>query len=84
MKIAVTSQDRKTITGHAGKCRKFWIYEIDDKTILKKSLLELTLDQSLHASQGAGPHPLDGINVLISEARMRTGGILDQSGARRP
>ena len=66
MKIAVTSQDRKTITGHAGKCRNFWIYEIDDKTILEKSLLELTLDQSLHASQGAGPHPLDGIDVVIS------------------
>ena len=66
MKIAVTSQNRKIITGHAGKCRKFWIYEIDDKTILKKSLLELTLDQSLHASHGAGPHPLDGVNVLIS------------------
>ncbi|MCX7144523.1 MAG: ArsR family transcriptional regulator [Proteobacteria bacterium] len=28
MTIAVTSQDRKTITGHAGKCRKFWIYDI--------------------------------------------------------
>ena len=24
---------------HAGKCRKFWIYETDDKTILKKTLL---------------------------------------------
>ena len=66
MKIAVTSQNRKTITGHAGKCRKFWIYEIDNKTILKKTLLELALEQSLHESHGAGAHPLDGINVLIS------------------
>ena len=66
MKIAVTSQNRKTITGHAGKCRKFWIYEIDTKTILKKTLLELALEQSLHESHGAGAHPLDGINVLIS------------------
>ena len=66
MKIAVASQNRKTITGHAGKCRKFWIYEIDNKTILKKSLLELELEQSLHESHGAGPHSLDGIDVLIS------------------
>ncbi len=66
MKIAVTSQNRKTVTGHAGKCRNFWIYETDDKTILKKTLLELALEQSLHESHGAGPHPLDGVDVLIS------------------
>lgn len=66
MKIAVTSQNRKVITGHAGKCRKFWIYETDDQRIVKKTLLELALDQSLHESHGAGPHPLDGIDVLIS------------------
>ena len=66
MKIAVTSQNRKTITEHAGKCRKFWIYEIDDKTVVKKTMLELAKEQSFHESHGAGPHPLDGINVLIS------------------
>jgi predicted Fe-Mo cluster-binding NifX family protein len=66
MKIAVASQNRKTITGHTGKCRKFWMYETDDKTILKKTLLELELEQSLHESHGSGPHPLDGINVLIN------------------
>ena len=65
MKIAVTSQNRKAITGHAGKCRNFWIYETDNKGIVKKSLLELAQDQSLHESHGAGPHPLDGVDVLI-------------------
>lgn len=65
MKIAVTSQNRKTITEHAGKCRKFWIYETDEKTVVKKTLLELAKEQSFHESHGAGPHPLDGINVLI-------------------
>lgn len=66
MKIAVTSQNRKTITGHAGKCRKFWIYEIVDKKIVNKTLLELALEQSFHESHAAGSHPLDGVNVLIS------------------
>lgn len=66
MKIAITSQNRKTITGHAGKCRKFWIYEIADKKIVDKTLLELALEQSFHESHAAGPHPLDGIDVLIS------------------
>lgn len=66
MKIAVTSQDRNTVTGHAGKCRNFLLYEIDGKTVLKKTLIELPRVQSLHESHGAGPHPLDGISVLIS------------------
>lgn len=66
MKIAITSQNRKTITGHAGKCRKFWIYEIADKKVVNKTLLELALEQSFHESHAAAPHPLDGINVLIS------------------
>jgi predicted Fe-Mo cluster-binding NifX family protein len=66
MKIAVASQNRKTITEHAGKCRKFWIYEIDDKTVVKKTMVELAKEQSFHEHRGAGPHPLDGINVLIS------------------
>ena len=66
MKIAVTSQDRKTVTGHAGQCRRFWIYETDDKAVLNKTLLELTMEQTFHASHGPGPHPLDGIDALIS------------------
>ncbi len=66
MKIAVTSQDRKTITGHAGQCRRFWIYETDDKSVLNKTLLELTPEQTFHASHGAASHPLDGIDALIT------------------
>ena len=65
MKIAVSSQNRKTNTGHAGKCRKFWIYEVDAKKIVNKTLLELALEQSFHESHGGGPHPLDEIKVLI-------------------
>ena len=26
MQIAISSQNRKTISGHAGKCRNFWTY----------------------------------------------------------
>lgn len=66
MKIAVTSQNRKTVTAHAGKCRKFWIYEVEGGEVKGKSLLELPIEQSFHASHGEAPHPLDGINALIS------------------
>ena len=37
MKIAVTSQNRKTVTGHAGKCRKFWIYEVEGSAVISKN-----------------------------------------------
>ncbi len=67
MKIAVTSQDRKTVTAHAGMCRRFWIYAVDDgQQTGAKTLLELSKEQSLHESHGTGPHPLDAVDVLIA------------------
>jgi predicted Fe-Mo cluster-binding NifX family protein len=66
MKIAVASQNRKTVTGHAGKCRKFWIYEINGNQVLDRALLELPMEQSFHESGPGAPHPLDDVNVLIS------------------
>jgi len=66
MQIAVSSQNRKAITEHAGKCRKFWIYKIDKGEISDKRLLELPVEQTLHASNQQLPGPLAAINVLIS------------------
>ncbi|RKZ77882.1 MAG: nitrogen fixation protein [Candidatus Parabeggiatoa sp. nov. 1] len=66
MKIAITSQNKREITGHAGKCRKFWIYEVSDGKVGERNLLELPKEQSFHESSANGAHPLDDINVLIS------------------
>lgn len=66
MKIAVTSQNRRTITEHAGKCRKFWIYGIEQGQIADKILLELPIEQSFHESSPHEPHPLDAVQVLIA------------------
>lgn len=66
MQIAVTSQNRKTITEHAGKCRKFWIYNVQAGSIADKHLIELPIEQSFHASHGALAEPLLGINVVIT------------------
>lgn len=66
LQIAVCSQNRKTVTEHAGKCRKFWIYTVDQGRVTGKTLLELPLEQSLHESPVDQPHPLDQVNVLIS------------------
>lgn len=66
MKIAVSSQNRREITGHAGRCRKFWIYEIEDQQTKGKELLELPKEQSFHESSPQTAHPLDDVTVMIS------------------
>lgn len=66
MKIAVTSQNRRTITEHAGKCRKFWVYEINQDQMITKTLLELPIQQAFHQSSPQAPHPLDDVQVLIA------------------
>ena len=66
MKIAVTSQNRREITEHAGRCRKFWIYEIKNSQVASKELLELPREQSLHDSSPHASHPLGIADVLIS------------------
>lgn len=66
MKTAVTSQNRRTITEHAGKCRKFWVYDIVQGQVAGKTLLELPLEPSFHQSALHAPHLLDGIQVLIA------------------
>lgn len=66
MKIAVTSQNRKTITGHAGKCRKFWVFVTENNKIIDRDLLELPKEQSFHESSPHEAHPLDDIDILIT------------------
>jgi predicted Fe-Mo cluster-binding NifX family protein len=66
MKIAVTSQNRRIITEHAGRCRKFWVFTIEGGRIINKELLELPKELSFHESHGQQAHPLDGIDVLIA------------------
>ena len=66
MKIAVTSQNRKSITEHAGRCRKFQLFEIEEGRIISKKLVELAKKQSFHESSPHEAHPLDVVDVLIS------------------
>jgi predicted Fe-Mo cluster-binding NifX family protein len=65
MKIAVASQTKTQVTGHTGRCQRFWIYDVEAGEVRSKDLLELTKAQSFHASSPLAAHPLDGIQVLI-------------------
>ena len=48
--VAITAQNRKEIFDHAGKCRNFLIYTINDSIIENKQLLELNKEDTLHES----------------------------------
>lgn len=61
MKIAVTSQNRTTVTDYAGQCRKFWIFETEYASVVEKHLVELPMRRLAKSV-----HPLDDVNVLIT------------------
>ncbi len=66
MKIGVTSQNFKTITGHAGKTRRFLVFsESLQGEWYESQRIDLPKDHSMHEFKG-GAHPLDDLDVLIT------------------
>lgn len=63
MRVAVTSQNFKTITGHAGKTRRFLVYEIDGGGVpVEVDRLDLPKEMALHDYHGED-HPLFGLGL---------------------
>lgn len=68
MNIAITSQNFRTITGHAGKSRRFLVYSrTGDGQWQESERLDLPKEMSMQEFKG-GIHPIDGIDVLITES----------------
>ncbi|MBB4264753.1 NifB/NifX family molybdenum-iron cluster-binding protein [Roseospira visakhapatnamensis] len=68
MRIGFTSQNFRTITGHAGRTRRFLVYELDTGgTATEVERLDFPVEMTLHAFHGAGPHPLDALDVLVTK-----------------
>ncbi len=65
--IAVTSQNRKTVTGHAGRCRKFWLYPLEGGVLGERRLVELSMEETFHATPGGLPAALAGITAFITQ-----------------
>jgi predicted Fe-Mo cluster-binding NifX family protein len=65
MKIAVTSQNFRTITGHAGNTRRFLVFDEDGNELER---LDLPKAMSMHEWRGGDddPHPLDAVAVVIT------------------
>ena len=66
MKIGVTSQNFRTITGHAGKTRRFLIYsENEQGEWIESERLDLPKEMSIHEFRGL-KHPIEAVDVLIT------------------
>lgn len=67
MRIAVTSQNFRTVTGHAGRARRFLVYEADTgRQPRELERLDLDLHMTIHGFDPRARHPLDGMDVLIT------------------
>jgi len=93
MKIGITSQNFRTITGHAGKARRFFVYEGSNGNDIKLiDKIDLPKDQSISASNSSEKHPIDGLDILITascgggfQRKMKSRGItLVKTGEQDP
>lgn len=67
MRIAVGSQNLRTVTPHAGRTRRFLVFDVGPGgEPIENGRLDLAKDLAMHDWHGAGPHPLDSFAVVIS------------------
>ena len=67
MKIAVATRHHVTVAGHAGQTREWLVYEcIPGQPLPAARVVTLAKDQVLHHFDDKGPHPLDGIEIVIA------------------
>lgn len=67
LKIAVSSNDGHTVSGHAGQSKRWLIFQTNAEgtpTLVER--LELPPKQVFHHFEGPGAHPLDGAAILIT------------------
>lgn len=72
MKIALTSPNGRTLSGHAGKCPGFLVFEIKNRQIVQQTHIKLNKEQVLRNLKGAlsnhADHPLSDINVFVTQS----------------
>jgi predicted Fe-Mo cluster-binding NifX family protein len=67
MKIAVTSQNFRTITGHAGKTAHFLVFEATPAEPPREvERLDLPREMMMHEFRGDSEHPLQRVDALIT------------------
>ncbi len=67
MRIAITSQNFRTVTGHAGRARRFIVFEADGSSAPREiERIDLDSDMAMHGYDHRAAHPLDAMDVLIT------------------
>jgi len=67
MRIAVTSQDFHTVTGHAGRAHRFILFDSQGaKPAIEVGRLDLDESKAIHGFDPAAAHPIDGTDVVIT------------------
>lgn len=67
MRFAIASQNFRTVTGHAGRTRRFLVFEVQPGEIPREvGRLDLDRTQTMHEFDGQGAHALDQVQVVIA------------------
>jgi DNA-binding transcriptional ArsR family regulator/predicted Fe-Mo cluster-binding NifX family protein len=69
MRIAVTSEDFRSVTGHAGRARNFLVFEAEPGAPPRVvDRFTLQPQQTIREFLGVGPHPFDNLDAIITAA----------------
>ncbi|ARE39357.1 Nitrogen fixation-related protein [Rhodovulum sp. P5] len=67
MRIAVASQNFRTVTPHVGKTRRFLVFEAEAGAPIREvDRLDLPMGMALHDFNGEGHHPLYDMSAIIA------------------
>ncbi len=70
MKIAIATKDWLTVSGHAGQARYWLLYDLAAgqpvASLPEPARVELTKEQLPHYFHDDGPHPLDGVEIIVA------------------
>jgi predicted Fe-Mo cluster-binding NifX family protein len=87
MKIALSFQNGHSLSGHAGRCTRFLVYNIEENKILSKELVEIESEMTFHSIFHDGTYtfsenPLHDMDMIISNSmglgfvqKMKSNGI---------
>jgi hypothetical protein len=70
VKVGIPTKDWVSVSGHAGKALFWLVYDIarplSDAPLPAPSRVELTKEQLPHYFKDDGPHPLDGVEIIVA------------------
>lgn len=70
MKIAIPTRDWNTVSGHAGKAEHWLLYDLKPNArtmpLPEPTHIELPKNLVLHYFKDDGPHPLDGVDIIVA------------------